>query len=432
MTDHVDTVVIVSPLAPDNNGHPSRKSWDSCPFRFGTKRKDRRSVLVYNGLVVDVRHSRSADIGEDNLNSGMFEFARARWLMAPALLSLLFGLWAALIRIGWDLPALQPSMANAHGPLMVSGFLGTLVCLERAVALSKRWAFTAPLLTGLGALIVLFGWTDAGALLITLGSLIAIMVHAFIMRRHAALYTLTMLVGSLCWFSGNLSWLFGNPIYQVVLWWAAFLVLIIAGERLELSRVLQLDALKQASFATAVGLLLAGLVLTLLDFNLGVRLTGVGNLALALWLLTHDIARRTIRRTGLTRYIAVSLMAGYVWLAFSGTWGVMVGDVRAGLQYDALLHGIFLGFVFSMLFAHAPIILPAVLHVALPYRSTLYVHLVLLHFSLILRVGGDLLVMPGVRQWGGLLNVVAILWFLASTARVVFSERMQRTGSNPV
>lgn len=42
-----------------------------------------------------------------------------------------------LIRLGWQLPALTPSLALAHGPLMISGFLGTLITLERAVATQK-------------------------------------------------------------------------------------------------------------------------------------------------------------------------------------------------------------------------------------------------------------------------------------------------------
>jgi len=44
--------------------------------------------------------------------------------------------------------------------------------------------------------------------------------------------------------------------------------------------------------------------------------------------------------------------------------------VRDGGGYDAVVHAIFLGFVISMVMAHAPVILPAVLRRPLPYRST--------------------------------------------------------------
>jgi hypothetical protein len=84
-------------------------------------------------------------------------------------------------------------------------------------------------------------------------------------------------------------------------------------------------------------------------------------LALALWLLRYDIARYTVRKTGLTRFIAVCLLSGYIWLGLSGLLALRFGGVTAGFQYDALLHTLFVGFVISMIFGHAPIIFPAVL-----------------------------------------------------------------------
>ena len=59
-------------------------------------------------------------------------------LLLSALLALLVAAWAGLLRIGWLLPT-TGGLAAAHGPLMVSGFLGTLIGLERAVALAA-WA----------------------------------------------------------------------------------------------------------------------------------------------------------------------------------------------------------------------------------------------------------------------------------------------------
>ena len=60
-----------------------------------------------------------------------------RLIMPFVVLALLAALWAGLLRLGWRLPPLQPQLAGAHGPLMVVGFLGTLIALERAVALRK-------------------------------------------------------------------------------------------------------------------------------------------------------------------------------------------------------------------------------------------------------------------------------------------------------
>lgn len=45
--------------------------------------------------------------------------------MALAGFGLLLGLWAGSIRMGWPLPPLSGRPPAAHGPLMVTGFLGT-------------------------------------------------------------------------------------------------------------------------------------------------------------------------------------------------------------------------------------------------------------------------------------------------------------------
>jgi hypothetical protein len=349
-------------------------------------------------------------------------------LIALAMLALLMAMWAGLIRLGWGWPSLRPALPAAHGPLMISGFLGTLIGVERAVALStslktgldRRWTYIGPLLTSLGALALIIGWPSLlGPLLMTLGSVGLVVVFGLILRLQFAPFTMTMALGAMLWLTGNVLWLTGWPIYSAVLWWAGFLMLTIAGERLELNRVLRLSGYVQRIFLLAVTLFLVGLVITLFNFDLGVRLAGAGMIALALWLLRYDIARYTVRKTGLTRFIAVCLLSGYIWLGLSGLLALRFGGVTAGFQYDALLHTFFVGFVISMIFGHAPIIFPAVLGKSFTFQPVFYSHLVLLHLSLLLRVAGDLIGWLPARQWGGLLNVIALLLFLANTGRAV-------------
>jgi len=102
----------------------------------------------------------------------------------------------------------------------------------------------------------------------------------------------------------------------------------------------------------------------------------------------------------------------------------------AGFAYDASLHAIFLGFVMSMVFAHAPVIVPAVLGVKLPYHRGFYIPLALLHASLALRLlGGDLAGNLTAWQWGGGLNEVAILLFFALVAQSALHARRARRGA---
>jgi len=338
-------------------------------------------------------------------------------LMALGMVALLAALWGGLLRLGWDWPIMRPMLPVAHGPLMVSGFLGTLIGLERAVALGQRWTYAGPLLSGLGALALIVGLPGvAGPMLMAMGSLALVVVFAVIVRRHPGLSEMTMGIGALAWLVGNGLWLSGWPIFRVVGWWAGFLVLTIAGERLELSRFLPISRADRAAFLAAVGLFAAGLVLACATFDMGARLSGLGLLVLSFWLLRHDIARRAVRKAGLTRFVAVSLLSGYLWLGVAGLLGLRFGGLAAGPHYDAWLHAIFLGFVFAMIFGHAPIIFPAVLGVPVPFRPAFYAHLAVLHVSLALRVSGDLAAWWPGRQWGGLLNVVAVLLFLGNMA----------------
>lgn len=308
---------------------------------------------------------------------------------------------------------------------MVGGFLGTVIGLERAVALGRRWAYIAPLLSGLGgvALIIALGmpwplWA-AGPLLLTLGSIALVAVYIAVMRLQLTLFTVVMALGAVVWACGNILWLVWLPIYQTTLWWAGFLILTIVGERLELTRLLPRKAASVPLFVAAVGIYIVGLALSVPLHDVGTRVMGAGMLGLALWLARYDIARRTVRREGVTRFIAVSLIAGYVWLLVGGALAFLYGGVAAGPRYDALLHSIFLGFAFSMIFAHAPIILPAVSGLAVPFRSVFYGHLFLLEASLALRVASDLSGWVDGRQWGGLLSVISLLAFMANTAIAV-------------
>ncbi len=350
---------------------------------------------------------------------------RVRLIIMPlGMLALLGALWGGLVRLGWPVPS-APALAEFHGPLMVAGFLGTVIGLERAVALGRLWTYAAPLASSLGAVALAAG-APGGPWLMTLGSAVMVLVFAEVLKRQMALFTIVMALGAASWLAGHVLWLAGWPIHRVVFWWAGFLVLTIASERLELTRLLRFGAKSHAVLLVAVIALLVGLALTSIAPDPGVRLTGVALMTLAVWLGIFDVARRTVWSSGLTRFIAVALLSGYVWLGVAGLLALCSGQVSAGRQYDAILHALFLGFVFSMIFGHAPIIFPAVLGLGLTYRPTFYVHLGLLHASLALRVFGDLVPWLSGRQWGGLLNSLAIVIFFANTAYGVLGPRPLR------
>jgi hypothetical protein len=348
--------------------------------------------------------------------------------MFPAVLSLLLALWAGLLRLPWELPAGE-ALAPLHGPLMVGGFLGTVIALERAAAIERLWTWLAPLATGLGTLVMLAAMLPegaatttvirAGALLFTLGSLGYLAIFGVIVGRQRSLFNWVMAGGALTFVGGNLLLLLGRPIFQVVPLWALYLVLTITGERLELNRLLTPHRGDRPLFAIALLLLLAGLLPAVAPVAgavalFGARAWGAGLILMAIWLLWRDIARKTVKLPGVTRYIALCLLSGYGWMLVSGLLSLLHPGLPAGPHYDAVWHSLFVGFVFTMIFGHAPIIVPALTGVLVRFRNHFYLPLILLHASLTLRLYGDLAGAMQARRIGGLINVVTLLLFLVT------------------
>ena len=345
-------------------------------------------------------------------------------LIAVAILALFFAMWAGLLRLGWVLPTFD-NLAGAHGPLMVSGFLGVLIPLERAVAIRQKWMFVVPIVAGLGWICLLF-MPFPGAVLLTIGSLGTVAILGVMVHREPHIHTVTMAFGALAWLVGNILWLAEMPIFEIVFWWMAFLILTIGGERLELSRVLRPTSWQLRAFGGVSVTLLIGTLLATINLEFGSRLSGLAMLGLAFWFLWNDLARRNIYHPNpLTRYIAICLFSGFVWLGIAGGLFLYFGALYAGPLYDAALHSVFVGFVMVMIFGHAPIIFPAILGAQVKFYSALYGQLFLLHLSLVLRVLGDLTNQYDWRKWGGLLNEIAILLFLGMTIYSIFNGRQK-------
>lgn len=362
---------------------------------------------------------------------------RGKWvapIMLGAVVILIAALWSGLVHLGLPLPTGGSSLDKGHGPMMILGFLGTLISLERAVALGARWAYLGPVAAGLGGLGVLLGVPDGvPAMLVTVGGLVLVGVFVAVHRIQASLHNVVLASGAVCWVVAGCLWLAGWDVYEFLPWMAGFLVLTITGERLELSRLTGATAWSRRLFVAAAGIFAAGLIISTFAETLGVRISGVGLVALAAWLLRYDIVRRTIRTTGLTRFMAVALTTGYVWLATGGVLWIVLGRMTEAVShqpaYDAMLHSIFLGFVISMIFAHAPVIVPAVLGRPFPYHPRLYAALALLHISLLLRlVGGDVFDNRVAWQWGGILNELALLIYMGMAVYGLFLSRSHDRG----
>ncbi len=248
-------------------------------------------------------------------------------LMGLAAFALLAGLWAGLLRLGWQLPPLSLRLPAQHDPLMVSGFLGTLISLERAVALSqnqggRRRYYLAPLLARVRRGVTVFdtarSCTPRPEYAGSDGAGVHLCGHLSFAANDRPCRDGgrgTVVAG------GQWLWLVGWPIFRVAPWWAGFLILTIAGERLALTRVLLHKKSTRQVFVGVTAVFLVGLLLSLLAFDAGLRLAGVGLIALGIWLMRYDIARRTIRQKVLTASLlpaCCQVTSGWSWAVCSG------------------------------------------------------------------------------------------------------------------
>ena len=352
-----------------------------------------------------------------------------RWripLLIVGFVCLASGISGGLLRagIGW-LPAPEAA-PGLHGVLMVSGFFGTVISLERAVALAKLWAYGAPLAAGLGGLALLAGMPGLGFALMVMGALVLVAANAEIVRRQPSPEAATLGAAAACWLIGNVALLLGQPVPVAVPWWIAFFVLTIGGERLELSRYAPRPRAARYAFVAIVGAIALAALGAAIHASSAWRVQGAALVVLAAWLWRYDIARITVRQQGLPRYIAICILSGYLWLAACGATLVVGGAMHAGALYDLALHALMLGFVFAMVFGHAPVILPAILRVAIPYAAWLYLPLALLHASLALRVAGDLTGHLAPRALGAVGNAIAIALFIVTAAALALRGKRTR------
>jgi hypothetical protein len=326
--------------------------------------------------------------------------------------SFVVGAWVGLARLGFALPG-SADLAAFHAALMISGFLGTVIALERAVAIGRWWAYAAPTLAAIAAGALVAGAPAMAAGLFLLAGIFLTFSSAFVFARQPALFTAVLTVAAACWAAGTLAWMGGSAAGDMTGWWLAFLVLTIIAERLELSRLLSPPRSSQWTFIAAVALILLGAARG--EFaRAAAPFEGIGLLAATAWLLRHDIARRTIRLAGLARFSAACILAGYLWLLVAGALLLVAPPAAKAFSYDAIVHAIAIGFVLSMIFGHAPIILPAVTGLRVRHGAASYLALALLHLSVALRVAADLCEYSDLRMASGLTTVLALAGYAAS------------------
>lgn len=337
------------------------------------------------------------------------------------LLTLIIAIWSGWIRIGINLPV--TAVAAQHGSLMINGFLASLIFLERAVTFKNKWILLLPFINATSLFAVAAGWLQTAHLINIACSFGFMLMCALFIYKYKELYYYVFFAGAFCLLTGNIL-LFRTELYAAAtIWWMQFLLFTIVAERLELSRFLPLPSSKRVLLMVILSVVL---LTAFIPFHLQGNIAFAFALsATALWLMKYDMAFKSIKTKGQHRYSGSLLITGYVWLIITSV--LLVIEKTLSFGYDAVLHSFFIGFVFSMIFSHAPIILPAVAKLPIKiYRPVLYTGFFVLQLSLIARIIADITEQIELRKWAGMINGIAILLFFVTIAFIVRQELSKR------
>lgn len=314
---------------------------------------------------------------------------------------------------------------------MVGGFLGTLISVEKIIPLKRKELFAGPLAGGLSLVAFMLAEPLWAHVLLIVASLNLCVVYLLYVQRHQKKAELLLgLAGAVCWLIGTV-FLLSRQFYPLVFpWWMAFILLTIVSERLELTRFLPVSRMQQNALFFGLALFVSSLFLP--SPSWGRWISGAALVLIGAWLLRFDLIRLTIRKQGQPGFTATALFGGYLMLVAEGALLLLLP--ANGYGYDIIVHLFFIGFTFSMIFAHGPIILPGVLGVAIrPYHRALYLPLAILYFSLLLRVAGGLDWLPAAwYRASGWVTVGSIAVYasimMVCTRRALL--KMKEAGSN--
>lgn len=337
------------------------------------------------------------------------------------LFGLLMGLAGGAVRLGaaeWHVTG----AAAGHGMLMVGGFMGTLITLERAMVMkNKGWLMVAFLSGASIPAMLLPGWGIFGQYLLLAASIGLVVIMYIQSVKHPVAYQFVISIGAACWFIGNYALIVTGFVPAAVTWWIGFLLFTIVGERLELSKFLPTPPVAKMTLYALLAAFFIGMWLPFHSF--GNWLMGGSIVLIGAWLLRYDMARIAAKKSAQFKYIGIGLIVGYLWLVIHGV--LLAFFESHPLHYDLYIHTFFLGFAFSMIWAHAPIILPLVWGITDKlYHPILWVGWLVFQLTLIGRVVTSWFSQFEWRTTFGVLNGWTIIAMFALMGLVLLFRRL--------
>src|SRR5262245_6580032 len=101
----------------------------------------------------------------------------------------------------------------------------------------------------MATLLLIAGLPTIAAAAFLAASAVLLLASASIVVHQPATFTFALTIGAASWAVGTLDWLLGYSMPVIVGWWLNFLILTIAAERLELSRIANPSSSSRITFA---------------------------------------------------------------------------------------------------------------------------------------------------------------------------------------
>jgi hypothetical protein len=334
-------------------------------------------------------------------------------LLAPVLVCLAAGLYGGLTRMGVFKPFFQQPMLH-HGGLMVVGFLASLIALERYFGGGSWVAALSSLCFSLGGVALLFSGMVVNKVLWAAGS-VSFLSWAFLNQHRFRTHFSTIFFTASAAFIGVGIYFYiqNSPTTFYSYAYTAFLTTFIVGERMDMLKIS--NAPRTAYILAAASIPLAAVaILTAEKLLMATAFTIV-----LLTAARRDVALRFVRKKGFSRYLGLGLATAYSWLGLAAVLWLYTNS------FDTLIHVIFLGFAATMIFTHAPIILPAILRIPHFYSPHLYIPFTILQTSTVLRLSAGTAYNLALWSLSGWMTVISVLTFaVVALTNVLSSKRL--------
>lgn len=368
--------------------------------------------------------------GASNFGQGEFAKKLLKGSMLIGIASFVFavvlGVWRIALTRGFVLPSI-PEILPPHGNVMVGAFLGTLIIFERMFALPIKWLVWVPYAWGLSALTIHLDFI--GFKILNLIALLGWGVHRFIAYKTFKNF-FNPLVEFIAYIALSTALFHENGLARSVesaLSGLSFAIAVIGVERIELTLSSQRKSAKLVYVSLIIYLLLS--ILNSLFYIIPLQAIGIALFLVGLGLIYNDSviimafkgAGFGITKTPLHKFSRQTLMVAYVWLLFSAI-SITFWELIQSVAKDVVFHSIGLGFIFTMILSHAPVVLGSTL-AKMPKRAPSIILFYLFQVMTAVRILADLLVSNFIELWiwsgwiTGTLHFVIFVFYMLSVVR---------------